>query len=305
MHRLTGVNFIFYYGTSFFTAKGIALPFITTVITDVVNVVSTLPGLYGVEVFGRRALLFWGSIGMLACQFIVAAVGSTTNTPAGDKAFVAFICIYIFFFASTWGPLAWVVSNSHDTGRHEPANSCTGNRRDLSSGSPREMLVNDHGEQLVLEFHHWLCHSLPGSTPLLAVLEEFLLISTGQRWAWQCQPSVESVLYLGILLHSMRHFRVYLDLRDQGLSLIVASIPFLTWFQGLSLEQVDEMYAKVPHAWNSYDFVPTVSFQEVQAVQGDTNARSQSLADVEAVAERKRSIAPANGGTDRGFLEKQ
>jgi MFS transporter, SP family, sugar:H+ symporter len=107
---LTGVNFIFYYGTSFFTQKGIAAPFITTVITDVVNVTSTIPGLIGVEVFGRRPLLFWGAIGMLVCQFIVAAVGSNVNTPAGDKAFVAFICIYIFFFASTWGPIAWVVT---------------------------------------------------------------------------------------------------------------------------------------------------------------------------------------------------
>ena len=59
------MNFIFYYGTSFFTAKGIAAPFITTVITDVVNVTSTIPGLIGVELFGRRPLLFWGAIGLL------------------------------------------------------------------------------------------------------------------------------------------------------------------------------------------------------------------------------------------------
>lgn len=29
---------------------------------------------------------------------------------AAQKAGIAFICIYIFFFASTWGPLAWVVT---------------------------------------------------------------------------------------------------------------------------------------------------------------------------------------------------
>ena len=94
-------SFIFYYGTAFFTSRGLALPFITTVITDIVNVLSTLPGLYGIDKFGRRSLLFWGAIGMLVCQFIVAAVGSTLNTDASNKAFVAFICIYIFFFAST------------------------------------------------------------------------------------------------------------------------------------------------------------------------------------------------------------
>ena len=38
LQQLTGINFIFYYGTSFFTNSGISNPFIITVITDVVNV---------------------------------------------------------------------------------------------------------------------------------------------------------------------------------------------------------------------------------------------------------------------------
>jgi hypothetical protein len=47
---------------------------------------------------------------MLICEFIVAIVG--TCLPDNDnaaKAMIALICIYIFFFASTWGPGAWVV----------------------------------------------------------------------------------------------------------------------------------------------------------------------------------------------------
>jgi SP family sugar:H+ symporter-like MFS transporter len=105
LQQLTGVNFIFYYGTRFFTQKNIAAPFITTVITDVVNVCSTVPGLIGVELFGRRPLLFWGAVGMFVCQFIVASVGTYVDTDAGNKTLVAFVCIYIFFFASTWGPM--------------------------------------------------------------------------------------------------------------------------------------------------------------------------------------------------------
>lgn len=61
---------------------------------------------------------------MLICQFLVAIVGVTVgfnkthldaagttianNIPAVN-AQIAFIAIYIFFFASTWGPGAWVV----------------------------------------------------------------------------------------------------------------------------------------------------------------------------------------------------
>jgi hypothetical protein len=44
---------------------------------------------------------------------------------------------------------------------------------------------------------------------------------------------------------------------------IHTSITILT-ITGLSLEQVDELYEKVPHAWNSAGFVPSVSFAEVR-----------------------------------------
>ena len=42
LQQLTGVNFIFYYGTSFFTNSGISNSFIVSVITNVVNVSSAL-----------------------------------------------------------------------------------------------------------------------------------------------------------------------------------------------------------------------------------------------------------------------
>ena len=49
---------------------------------------------------------------MAVCQFIVAITGTVagiTNLPA-QQAAIAFVCIYIFFFASSWGPVAWVVT---------------------------------------------------------------------------------------------------------------------------------------------------------------------------------------------------
>ena len=61
---MIGVNFIFYYGTSYFQNSGIKNPFIISMITDVVNVSSTVPGLYLVEKWGRRPLLMFGAIGM-------------------------------------------------------------------------------------------------------------------------------------------------------------------------------------------------------------------------------------------------
>jgi SP family sugar:H+ symporter-like MFS transporter len=112
LQQLTGVNFIFYYGTSFFQNSGISNPFVVTMITSCVNVASTFPGLYLVEKWGRRNLLLFGAVGMAVCQFIVAITGTVAGIEnlAAQKTLIAFVCIYIFFFACSWGPVAWVVT---------------------------------------------------------------------------------------------------------------------------------------------------------------------------------------------------
>ncbi|GHJ85055.1 hypothetical protein NliqN6_1457 [Naganishia liquefaciens] len=125
MQQWTGVNFIFYYSTTFLQSTGaIDDPFLTSMIFTIVNVCSTPISFYTVEKFGRRPLLIWGAFGMLICQFIIAIVGVTvgfnklTTNAAGETVArnisavntqVAFIAIFIFFFASTWGPGAWVL----------------------------------------------------------------------------------------------------------------------------------------------------------------------------------------------------
>jgi len=98
--------------TTFFTNSGIQNGFLITIATSIVNVFMTLPGIWGVERFGRRRLLLIGAAGMCICEFIVAIVGVKVSTGnlAGQHVLVAFVCIYIAFFASTWGPIAWVIT---------------------------------------------------------------------------------------------------------------------------------------------------------------------------------------------------
>ena len=126
MQQWTGVNFIFYYSTPFLKSTGaISNSFLISIIFTLVNVCSTPISFYTVEKFGRRPLLIYGALGMLICQFLVAIVGVTVgfnhvhhdsagndiaNNLSAVNAQVAFIAIFIFFFASTWGPGAWVGS---------------------------------------------------------------------------------------------------------------------------------------------------------------------------------------------------
>ncbi|KAE9394724.1 MFS transporter [Gymnopus androsaceus JB14] len=124
-------TFIFYFSTPFLASTGaISNTFLTSMIFTIINVCSTPLSFIAMEKVGRRPLLIWGALGMFICQIIVGAVGDTVgfnkihtvgsstvpNNIGAVNAQVAFIAIYIFFFAvcvfyilPTWGPAAWVV----------------------------------------------------------------------------------------------------------------------------------------------------------------------------------------------------
>ncbi|MBW0504750.1 hypothetical protein O181_044465 [Austropuccinia psidii MF-1] len=111
--QASGINFFFYYGTTFFKNSGISNAFVVTVATNVVNVVMTIPGIWAVDKLGRRTLLIGGAAMMFACELIVACVGtfSSSTNQASQKVLVAFSCGFIGIFAATWGPIPWVVTS--------------------------------------------------------------------------------------------------------------------------------------------------------------------------------------------------
>lgn len=113
-----GANYFFYYGTTIFNKVGISNSYVTAMILGGVNVGSTFLGLYMVEHFGRRKCLFWGAIWMFVCFMIFASVGHFAFDSAPDGSslastsggvMIAFACLFIMAFASTWGPMVWAV----------------------------------------------------------------------------------------------------------------------------------------------------------------------------------------------------
>jgi sugar porter (SP) family MFS transporter len=111
MQQWTGVNFIFYYSSTFAQSIGITNAFTISMITTAVNVCSTPLSFWAIEKMGRRALLIYGALGMLICEFIIAIVGTVEegSKTTASTVLIVFVCIYIFFFATTWGPGAWVL----------------------------------------------------------------------------------------------------------------------------------------------------------------------------------------------------
>lgn len=247
LQQLTGVNFIMYYGTSFFTQAGIGSAFWVSFIVNAVNVVSTIPGLFVVETWGRRKLLMFGSAGMSVCQLLVAsftAAAPENMAQTQVTILVVFVAIFIFFFAASWGPVAWVVT---------------------SEIYPLKVRAKSIAFTTTA---NWLLNfAVAYSTPFL-VNESQGSAALGSRvffiWGTFCTLSLFFV-----------YFMVYETSR-------------------LSLEQIDEMYERVPKAWHSASFEPSWSFQQMRDIGWSDSGIPQEMQDSDSPEVQHHEMAPTS-----------
>ena len=120
LQQFVGINVIFYYSSVLWRAVGFSEKdsLSITVITSIVNIVTTLIAIAFVDKFGRKPLLVLGSIGMtitlgtLAVVFghapLDAAGNPTLHGSAGITALIA-ANAYVFCFGFSWGPIVWVL----------------------------------------------------------------------------------------------------------------------------------------------------------------------------------------------------
>jgi len=118
--QFVGINVIFYYSSALWQAVGFSEKdaLLITVLTSVVNIVTTLVAIATIDRFGRRPLLLIGSVGMavslsvLAVTFGTAPVNAAGEPmltgAAGPTALVA-ANAYVFSFGMSWGPVVWVL----------------------------------------------------------------------------------------------------------------------------------------------------------------------------------------------------
>ncbi|KAK3323104.1 hexose transporter-like GCR1 [Cercophora scortea] len=107
--QITGVNFIFYFGTAFFKQQRFDNVFVIVVAMSTINVTATLISFYVVSSVRRRVLLIAGSIGMAACQIAVAIAGLRAPGWSFWTTMIG-VGVYLVFYATTWGPGAWIIT---------------------------------------------------------------------------------------------------------------------------------------------------------------------------------------------------
>ncbi|TVY44928.1 putative glucose transporter [Lachnellula subtilissima] len=250
LQQLSGCNFIFYYGTTFFTNAGIKSPYVIALITNIVNVVSTIPGMVLVESLGRRRLLMVGAGGMAISQLAVAIVGTTvhsTHANAANIIIIILVCFDIFFFAASWGPVVWVVTSEI-----------------------YPLKVRAKSMSISIASNWVLNFAIAYGTPYL--------VNGGHGYA----NLQARVFYIWGAFCVFAFFFVWCMVYETS---------------KISLEQIDELYERVDRAWNSKNFQPSWSFQEMR--DEGTSASGIPLENVETDMTRQPT-ATSSTGTESG-----
>ncbi|GAB4860042.1 Sugar transport protein 8 [Ancistrocladus abbreviatus] len=115
--QFTGINVIMFYAPVLFQTMGYGsnASLLSAVLTGTVNVICTLVAIFGVDYFGRRALLLEAALQMLVCQlamgliFLVHLKSTNTIPEVYSKVVVVLVSVFVGGFAWSWGPIGWLI----------------------------------------------------------------------------------------------------------------------------------------------------------------------------------------------------
>lgn len=111
-----GAPIVFGYSTYFFKTAGLQDPFLVTIITFVLLIISISSSLIACEYIGRRPLLVGGCF--LMCIFNVGlATTGFFHTAGANKAALACLLIWVLCYGASAGPIGFVAAGETSTPR--------------------------------------------------------------------------------------------------------------------------------------------------------------------------------------------
>ncbi|TYJ58911.1 hypothetical protein B9479_000344 [Cryptococcus floricola] len=111
MQNWSGSAVVFNYTTYFFQQAGIPEPFQASVIVYCILLGALMISFYTIERFGRRTLILAGGVGCTIFNVIIGATGfMPKNSTTTDNTTLAFICLWVFTYATTFAGTCWSIS---------------------------------------------------------------------------------------------------------------------------------------------------------------------------------------------------
>ncbi|MFP4485986.1 MAG: sugar porter family MFS transporter [Campylobacterales bacterium] len=113
--QLVGINMMIYYAPTIFGYAEIH-GFFAMMTVPVVNVLFTIPAIFLVEKWGRKKLLYFGAtvmlVSLVSAGVAFSMIGGVNPMDIGaipKGILLISAVVYIFGFAISWGPMAWLV----------------------------------------------------------------------------------------------------------------------------------------------------------------------------------------------------
>ena len=108
LQQVTGINVVLYYAPEIFKNMGSSTSnaLMQTIIVGIVNISFTVLAIWTVDKIGRKPLLIYGASGMCISLILL---GLSFHLHLKGAMIMFFMLIYIASFASSMGPVVWVL----------------------------------------------------------------------------------------------------------------------------------------------------------------------------------------------------
>lgn len=106
--QFVGINVVLYYAPEIFKGMGMKTDasMLQTIIVGIINLIFTVIAIFTVDKFGRKKLMFIGSV-IMAVSMI--GLGTVLYSQDTGMAALLLMLLYIAAFAVSWGPVTWVL----------------------------------------------------------------------------------------------------------------------------------------------------------------------------------------------------
>src|SRR5690606_30435476 len=106
--QFVGINVVLYYAPEIFKGMGMKTDasMLQTIIVGIINLIFTVIAIFTVDKFGRKKLMFIGSV-IMAVSMI--GLGTVLYSQDTGMAALLLMLLYIAAFAVSWGPVTWAL----------------------------------------------------------------------------------------------------------------------------------------------------------------------------------------------------
>lgn len=106
--QLSGINAVIYFTPKIFAEGGITHPMFSTILVGIINIIATFISLFLIDRFGRKKLLLFSQVGVIA-SLLPVILSFAIESEVSDLIGVIAVLTYVASYSLGMGPITWVL----------------------------------------------------------------------------------------------------------------------------------------------------------------------------------------------------